>query len=36
VQAIREECESIVAKAEAPHGHHFLGYGSCDEHEHHH
>jgi hypothetical protein len=36
VQAIREECENIVAKADAPHGHHFLGYGSCDEHEHKH
>ena len=35
VQAIREECESIVAKADSPHGHHFVGYGSCDEHEHH-
>jgi hypothetical protein len=36
VQAIRAECQSIVAKAEAPHGHHFLGFGSCDEHHHHH
>ena len=35
VQAIRAECESIVAKADAPHGHLFLGFGSCASHDHH-
>lgn len=37
VIALREECKSIVARAdEEPHGHHFLGIGSCETHHHHH